>query len=830
MTKKSLSAIKRFSTLKSYLSRKNKAAIRFLKKRRYPTPSFRHDPLVSVLIVTHNSQRHLSDLFNSLAQQSYSSFEVIFVDNASSDGTIEGINELINHAIFPVKVIESDFNHGFAAGCNLALDKSDGELIALLNTDATPEKDWLLELVHALRLNPWAAVATPKVLFNGYFIRIKLFFPYPVRLDLSALIQSLSYPKIFIRSGIQEGLESVRSNPHGCISFDLPFDTKALNLLIQPVTEAEFLLPNTPYPVEQSSPQLRIESEASTNYISIPWRCWIGDQQLTIPIPNDSPRFRLINNAGSTSGRISDQPKDRGFANIDCSYYDHPIRTSRFCGCAPMLRREAIIDRTLFVKQFFAYYEDSELGRWLIQNKRGETIYWPRSIVNHYHSSTLGEKSPTWTYLTQRSWLLYHQLGLPAHQPSTAELQDINHRLLHLAETAKLKSVDNCLIDYLQKQDQDFLIEIHAGKNRLMSLGRKAIGIFNLYWNTRGGGESHALALAASLRQQYPDADIYLLSETDFDLDSLGQYFNIDVTGFRKLTTSKVTKNLTKRFWLFINSTSHSSLLSLAEHSWYIVSFPHHVVSRSWLKGYKLLCNSKYTQEHCKLRWGSQQSEVVYPVLHFKSKDMISAAAVEQKKQAFIIGVGRFTRRGHAKNQHHIISAFDKVCKSEPAIDTYWQLLLIGSLETSNYEDCCYFNDLQEQISNSPFGNRIQLITNAPRNELDKALDHALIYIHATGLKAPASKPEMQEHFGIAPVEAALRGCIPLVYHLAGPAEVIHQTGCGHPFNDEVDLAKQLGLLMEQPLPQLRRQAVQTAQASQRWVCQHQNIPFDRLL
>lgn len=830
MSNNLLSTIKKLTTFKSYLSRKNKAALRFLKKRRYPTPSFRHDPLVSILIVTHNSKHHLSDLFNSLAHQSYSSFEIIIVDNASSDGTAEEARQLFGHVNYPVKIIECHVNHGFAAGCNLALDESKGELIALLNTDATPEKDWLLELVHALRLNPWAAVATPKVLFNGYFIRITLFFPYPVRLDLPTLVQSLSYPKIFIRSGIQEGLKSIRSNPHGCISFDLPSDTKILDLLIHPVSEAEYILPNTPYPVEQSSPQLRIESEASTNYISIPWKCWIGDEQFTITIPNDSPRFRLINNAGSTSGRISDQPKDRGFANIDCSYYDHPIRTSRFCGCAPMLRREAIVDRSLFVKQFFAYYEDSELGRWLIQNKRGETIYWPRSIVNHYHSSTLGEKSPTWTYLTQRSWLLYHQLGLPAHQPSNAELQNINHQLTHLAQTAKSQSVNNGLISYLQKQDRDFLSEIDIGKNHLTSLDRKAIGIFNLYWNTRGGGESHALALAAALRQQYLDADIYLLSETDFDLDSLGQYFNIDVTGFRKLTTTKVTKHLTKRFWLFINSTSHSSLLSLAQHSWYVVSFPHHIVSRGWLKGYKLLCNSKYTQEHCKLRWGTQQAEVVYPVLHFKPKDMISIEAVEQQKQATIIGVGRFTRRGHAKNQHHIINAFDQVCRTAPALDTQWQLLLIGSLETSNYEDCCYFNDLQEQISNSPFGNRMQLITNASRDELDKALDHALIYVHATGLKAPAGKPEMQEHFGIAPVEAALRGCIPLVYHLAGPAEVIHQTGCGHSFHDEVDLAKQLGLLMEQPLPQLRRQAAQTAQASQRWVCQHQKIPFDRLL
>ena len=819
-----------FSNLTSYVACKNHAAIRFTQKQRYPAPSFRHDPLVSVLIVTHNSQEYLSALARALEQQSYHSFELIIVDNASTDNSIEESQRLFQNSSFAVTITKCPANSGFAGGCNLALHESQGELIALLNTDAIPEKDWLLELVHALRLNPWAAVASPKILFNGYFQRINLFFPSPVIIALKPIVQSLTYPKIFLRTGTQEGVDSIRSNPHGCISFDLPSETKFIPLLITPVDEPEFIHTNTPSSAESSSPQLRVESEANMTYVSIPWGSWTGNDPLTISIPKGAPQFRIVNNAGSTSGRILDHPKDRGFGNIDCSYYDHPIRTSRFCGCAPLIRRSAVIDRQLFSKEFFAYYEDSDLGRWLIQNKRGESIYWPRAVVSHYHSSTIGEKSPAWTYLTQRSWILYQQLGLPAHQPSKSRLSYLNRILNDLASQARQDLVNSNLLEIIRQQDISFLAGIQAGNNQLKSTRRKAIGVYNLYWNTRGGGESHALAVAAALHKQYPDSDIYLISETDFDLDELGKYFSIDISGLRKLTTCKVTSNLTERFWLFINSTSHSPLLSRALNSWYIVSFPHRTLFGHWLNGYKLLCNSQYTRYHCRLRWGAQDAHILYPVLQFDPKDMIAIDEIQIHKQPYAIAVGRFTRRGHAKNQHHIISAFNQACKRKQSSSTYWRLQLIGSLETSNYEDCCYFKDLESQIQNSHFKDRIQLITNAARHELERSLNQALIYVHATGLDAPKSKPEMQEHFGIAPVEAALRGCIPLVYDQAGPAEVTRQTGCGHQFCDKDDLTKKFELLMNQPLEILRKESEKTALSSQRWVLQNQKIPFDQLL
>lgn len=103
-------------------------------------------PKVSVIIVNYNGRHLLDELFESLATQTRLADEVIMVDNASMDGSVDYVLDR-----FPwVKVITSPANVGFAGGNNLGFDNAQGEYIALLNTDAVPEEKWLAELIHAL--------------------------------------------------------------------------------------------------------------------------------------------------------------------------------------------------------------------------------------------------------------------------------------------------------------------------------------------------------------------------------------------------------------------------------------------------------------------------------------------------------------------------------------------------------------------------------------------------------------------------------------------------------------------------------------------------------
>src|SRR3990170_5640248 len=106
-------------------------------------------PLVSVVIVNWNGWDTLPRCLEALASQSFEDFEVILVDNASSDGSADEAEMRWPH----MRVIRLEENLGFAAANNLGARKACGRWLALLNNDAFPEPDWLEELIHASQSN-----------------------------------------------------------------------------------------------------------------------------------------------------------------------------------------------------------------------------------------------------------------------------------------------------------------------------------------------------------------------------------------------------------------------------------------------------------------------------------------------------------------------------------------------------------------------------------------------------------------------------------------------------------------------------------------------------
>lgn len=103
-------------------------------------------PLISVIIVNWNGRAYLDGCLRSLLAQSYPRFEVLLVDNESTDGSVAYVRR---H--FPaVRVVEAGRNLGFAGGNTLALDFARGELLAFLNNDTVCDREWLAALVAAV--------------------------------------------------------------------------------------------------------------------------------------------------------------------------------------------------------------------------------------------------------------------------------------------------------------------------------------------------------------------------------------------------------------------------------------------------------------------------------------------------------------------------------------------------------------------------------------------------------------------------------------------------------------------------------------------------------
>jgi len=115
---------------------------------------------VSVVIVSHNSGEFLPRCLESILRSDYPLKELIVVDNASIDGSIEEAKKR-----FPeIKVIQNQDNLGYSRAANKGVLASSGSLIALINPDTLVKENWLKELVQASTRHPRSAFFQPKIM------------------------------------------------------------------------------------------------------------------------------------------------------------------------------------------------------------------------------------------------------------------------------------------------------------------------------------------------------------------------------------------------------------------------------------------------------------------------------------------------------------------------------------------------------------------------------------------------------------------------------------------------------------------------------------------
>lgn len=116
---------------------------------------------ISVIIPNWNGQRFLKTCLDSLKKQTFKDFEIIVVDNGSTDGSVEFIEQ--NYP--QVKVIALSKNMGFCYAVNRGIKESKGKYIALLNNDTNVDTRWLEELKEALDGHPEVALCMSRIRF-----------------------------------------------------------------------------------------------------------------------------------------------------------------------------------------------------------------------------------------------------------------------------------------------------------------------------------------------------------------------------------------------------------------------------------------------------------------------------------------------------------------------------------------------------------------------------------------------------------------------------------------------------------------------------------------
>jgi GT2 family glycosyltransferase len=136
-------------------------------------------PFVTIVVLNYNGKPFLDACFSSVFQISYpcSNYEIIFVDNASTDGSVEYVRNK-----FPaIRILALDKNYGFTEGNNKGAELANGDFIVFLNNDTVVDKNWLNELVEVSLIDSKIGICGSKIksmknrnvtLYNGWHLHV----------------------------------------------------------------------------------------------------------------------------------------------------------------------------------------------------------------------------------------------------------------------------------------------------------------------------------------------------------------------------------------------------------------------------------------------------------------------------------------------------------------------------------------------------------------------------------------------------------------------------------------------------------------------------------
>lgn len=723
-------------------------------------------PLVSIIIVSFNSSKDVLSLLPTIKDQTYTNWELIILENGESGDLDKRLKS--TGVSYTYRKLS---NVGFAEASNIGEEIAEGELLLLLNPDTALDRNCIKRLVHSLRIDSSAAAVTPLILFYEEFLKLSIDLQCEAlySLNVLSLQKQLQYKKIFVIQGKLVG-NKILPDSEGMIVIDISLGgQKDQSIILELMADENSPVKSTPQDIAVLS---FVGSSHPKTIAKIGNNC-----KVIMPISDadlSSARY-LINNAGS-SFDSSGNPFDRDFGKEEMfasssskSYVD------ALCGCCALVRRSILAQRKLFISEFFAYYEDSELSLWIKKNGM-RILHDPCARVFHKHSESMDEGSVLWNYLVKRSHLLFTMI-----KDATDDTEASIRLTKNLITTnSHLKSNYPSLHSKISEYDAN--LSTGRSRNTLACKTKRSIGIYNSYWKTLGGGEKHALEFARILEAS-TNCRLILLSENDFDVDQLLERFCIKfLVKPSKLIIGSPSEFLTSQFYIFVNSTYRSNLVSYAYLSFYLVSFPHPSPPPKLVSSYRFLFNSEYSMNWGKKYWPNHAGDILYPIIGNQS--LTNEHTLEPpsytKKTKSILVVGRFNYSGHCKNQHIIAKAFLKLQRTD------WTLNIFGAC---NYDEISSVTHLEDTRRVSGGNCNINIIDNAKNSDIIEGYQNASIFVHACGLGVDKDRfPEKLEHFGIAPFDALQNGCIPVLYNYGGPALMIKRNVAHFFFSDEDEL------------------------------------------
>ncbi len=121
-------------------------------------------PLVSVIVVNYNGKNFVANCIESILKNNYSNYEIIVVDNASTDNTVSFLRNKFANRLKLIKILELDKNYGPAKARNEGTRISNGKYIGFLDNDTEMDPNWIVEAIKEFESNENIGIIQCKLL------------------------------------------------------------------------------------------------------------------------------------------------------------------------------------------------------------------------------------------------------------------------------------------------------------------------------------------------------------------------------------------------------------------------------------------------------------------------------------------------------------------------------------------------------------------------------------------------------------------------------------------------------------------------------------------
>lgn len=344
--------------------------------------------------------------------------------------------------------------------------------------------------------------------------------------------------------------------------------------------------------------------------------------------------------------------------------------------------------------------------------------------------------------------------------------------------------------------------------------GRK-LAIYFPYEFIPGGGEQYCLNVAFALRHEYTPYLIFESQESLLRIVSVAKDLGRSDLDFRVMTWDRA-REVDFDIFVLLGNCLFPERRGIGRTNFYICQFPfpvpHDFLSRldalKTPESYDAVwVYSDFVKKQVRERYDAWSREGV--VIETVFPAIPPVGVIEKTPSNSVIGVGRFFVGGHNKRHDRMIEAFKSLVKAAPELGA--TLHLAGAVHNAP-EHRSHLVSLRSMAKDLP----VEFHLNIDRPSLNRLYQSGKVYWHAAGWGVDTDTHAHEvEHFGIAIVEAMTAGCIPVVYAVGGPLEIVRHGVNGFTAVSIEEMADWTAkLLREWETPrvqQMRQSAIETA-------------------